>query len=167
MTRDLILPDNVDTDGNLVLLAALKSALTSYPPKFTDLSKFEDITYSLTADGWAHNKSQEDTTDERLTLRQVLGGFGKITHAIELTYFYGSEDDVVDPLFVEGEELVILARYAKPYEQDFAQTDKWDVFSMLAGTKRRSAPAANGKFTKVQALKPRREVFEDQVLAAA
>jgi len=166
MTRELILPDNVDTDGNLTLLAAPKALLTTWPPTLADLSKFEDVTYSLTTDGWNHTKSQEDTTDERLTLRQVLGGFGKVTHTIEITYFYGTEDDVVDPLVIEGQEIVILARYATPWEKDFSATDLWDVFSMVAGTKRRSAPAANGKFTKVQALKPRREVLEDLALAA-
>jgi hypothetical protein len=166
MTRSLILPDNVDTDGNLTLLMAPKALLTSWPPKLTDLAKFEDVTYSLTTDGWNHTKSQEDTTDERLTLRQVLGGFGKVTHTIEITYFYGTEDDVVDPLVIEGQEIAILARYATPWEKDFSATDLWDVFSMVAGTKRRTTPAANGKFTKVQALKPRREVLEDLALAA-
>lgn len=168
MTRPLFIPGNVETDGNLLLLLAPMSTITSWPPKQGDLELETtiDITYSLTVDGWNHTKTQEDTTDERLTLREVLGGFGKVTHALSLTYFYGSPDDVVDPLLVEGDEYAVFARYAKPYEQDIAPTDEWDILRMIAGTKVRNAPAANGKWTKTQALKPRAVALEDYKLAA-
>jgi hypothetical protein len=168
VTRDLILPPNIDVDGNVTILAAPRSAITSWPPKFSDVEAATtvDITYSLTADGWAHGKAQDSTTDERFTLRQVLAGFGKITHSVSVTYFYGSDDDVADPLFAEGEEVVVFARYATPWEDDLVATDKFDVFSLLGGAKVRNT-AAGAKFTKTQALAPRRQVLEDQVLAAA
>jgi hypothetical protein len=168
MTRDLILPPSVDVDGNFALLAAPKSSITSFPPKLTDVKAATtvDITYSLTTDGWAHGKSQDTTTDPRFALRQVLGGFGPTTHTVGLTYVYGSDDDEADPLLQEGEEYILFARYATPWEQDLTATDKFDIFSVVAGTKIR-ATASGGKFTKTQAFAPRRNVLEDQVLAAA
>lgn len=169
MTRAIVLPDNVDTAGNLTLLAAPMSTITNWPPKLTDLTKVttKDITYSLPNDGWAHGKSQEDTTDERLTLRTTLGGFGKVTHDVSLTYYYGTATDVVDPIAIEGQLIFIAARYATPYEQDFSATDKWDIFKLIAGTKVRNPPAANGKFTRVQKFKPRAAVLEDVTLLAS
>jgi hypothetical protein len=166
--RDLILPPSVDVDGNFALLAAPKSAVTTWPPKFSDVTAptTVDITYSLTTDGWSHGKAQDATTDPRFALRQVLGGFGAVTHTASLTYVYGSDEDVADPLLQEGEEYVLFARYATPWDDELAQTDKFDVFSVITGTKVRNT-AVGGKFTKTQALAPRRNVLEDQVLAAA
>lgn len=168
MTRDLILPPSVDVDGNMAILAALKSSITSWPPKLTDVKAATtvDITYSLTTDGWNHGKSQDATTDPRFALRQVLGGFGTTTHTASLTYVYGSDEDEADALLQEGEEYILFARYATPWEDEFAATDKFDIFDVVAGTKVRNT-ASGGKFTKTQALAPRRNVLEDQVLAAA
>jgi hypothetical protein len=168
VTRDLILPPSVDVDGNMSILVAPKSAVTSWPPKLTDVKAQTtvDITYSLTTDGWAHGKSQDTTTDPRFALRQVLGGFGPTTHTISLTFVYGSDDDEADPLFQEGEEYIFFARYATPWEDEFTATDEFDIFDLIAGTKVR-ATASGGKFTKTLAFAPRRNVLEDQVLAAA
>lgn len=168
MTRDLILPPSVDVDSNFALLAAPKSTILTWPPKFSDViaDTTVDITYSLTTDGWTHGKSQDVTTDPRFSLRENLGGFGPVTHTPSLTYVYGSDEDIADPLLQEDEEYVLFARYATPWEQEFAATDKFDVFGVVAGTKVRNT-AAGGKFTKTQALAPRRRVLEDQVLAAA
>lgn len=168
MTRSLILPPSVDVDGNLAILAAPKTAIVTWPPKLTDVKAetTADITYSLTTDGWTHGKSQDATTDPRLALRQVLGGFGPTTHTASLTYVYGSDEDVADPLLQEGEEYILFARYATPWEEEFTATDKFDIFDVITGTKVRNT-ASGGKFTKTQALAPRRNVLEDQVLAAA
>jgi hypothetical protein len=165
--RTLVLPDNVETDGTLSLLMTPFSTLTSWPPPLSDLTKetTQDITYDLTTDGWSHGKSQEDTSDERLTLREILGGFGKTTHDISLTYFYGTESSIVDPMVNEGDIMAVFARFAVPWEQDFRATDKWDLFKLIAGTKTRNAPAANGKWTKTQKFKPRSGVLEDVTLA--
>ncbi len=167
MTRDLILPPSVDVDGNLAILAAPRSAITTWPPKLTDVKAATtvDVTYSFTADGWAHGKSQDATTDPRLALRQILGGFGPVTHTVSTTYMYGGEEDLADPLFQEGEIYIFFARYATPWEEDFTAADKWDVFELLAGTKVRNT-ASGGKFTKTQAFAPRRQVLEDVTLSA-
>jgi hypothetical protein len=167
VTRDLILPPSVDVDGNFALLAAPKSAITTWPPTLADLKAATtvDITYSLTTDGWTHGKAQDATTDPRFALRQVLGGFGPVTHTASLTYVYGGDEDEADPLLQEGEEYILFARYATPWEEDFAATDKWDIFDVIAGTKVRNT-ASGGKFTKTQALAPRRNVLEDYTLAA-
>lgn len=167
MTRDLILPPSVDVDSNFALLGAPKSAVTTWPPKITDLEAptTVDLTYSLTTDGWNHGKSQDATTDPRFALRQVLGGFGPTTHTASLTYVYGSDEDIADPLLQEGEEYILFARYATPWEQEFSADDLWDIFDVIAGTKVRNT-AAGGKFTKTQALAPRRTVLEDLKLAA-
>lgn len=165
-----LIPDNVDSDGSLLLLACPRAAITTWPPKLTDVnaSTTKDITYSLTTDGWNHGKSQDVNTDERLTLREVLGTPGRVTHTVGVKYFYGrAATDVVDPLFVEGTDIVIFARYAIPYEQAAAATDPWDIFQVRAGTKVRDTPSANGKWTKSQALHPRAKVLEDIKLAAA
>ncbi len=152
----------------MAILAALKSSITSWPPKLTDVKAATtvDITYSLTTDGWNHGKSQDATTDPRFALRQVLGGFGPTTHTASLTYVYGSDEDEADALLQEGEEYILFARYATPWEDEFAATDKFDIFDVVAGTKVRNT-RSGGKFTKTQALAPRRNVLEDQVLAAA
>jgi hypothetical protein len=168
VTRDLILPPNVDVDGNFCLLAAPKASITSWPPKLADVNAETtvDITYELTTDGWTHGKSQDATTDARFSLREVLGGFGSVTHTASLTYQYGGDEDVADPLLQENEEYILFARYATPWEQDFAITDKFDIFDVVTGTKVRNT-ASGAKFTKTQALAPRKKVLEDQVLAAA
>ena len=166
--RELLTPDNVESDGTLLLLAAPRSAFTSWPPTAADFNAVttKDITYSLTVDGWSHTKTTEDVDDARLTLREVLSDFGRTTHALSLTYFYGTEEDVVDPLFVEGELIVIASRYAVPYEQETAEGDLFDIAVVKAGPKVRNMPTANGKWTKTQALKPRTKVLEDHALAA-
>jgi hypothetical protein len=164
-----LIPDNVDSDGTLLLLACPRAAITSWPPKISDItaSTTKDITYSLTTDGWNHGKTQETNTDERLTLREVLGTPGRVTHTVSLKFFYGkTSTDVVDPLFIENSDLVIFARYATPYEQVSATTDAWDIFQVRAGTKVRDMPTANGKWTKTQQLFPRAKVLEDVKLAA-
>jgi len=168
MTRDLLIPDNVESDGTLLLLAAPRSAFTTWPPTAAEFNAAttKDITYSLTVDGWNPSKTTEDVDDARLTLREVLSDFGRTTHAVSIKYFYGSEEDVVDPLFIEGELIVIGARYAIPYEQDTEAGDKFDIFTLKAGPKVRDIPTANGKWTKTQALKPRTKVLEDHVLTA-
>lgn len=165
--RDLILPPSVDVDGNFALLAAPKTAITTWPPKLSDLTADTtvDITYSLTTDGWNHGKSQDTTTDPRFALRQVLGGFGPTTHTASLTYVWGSDEDEADPLLQEGVEYILFARYATPWEEEFALTDKFDIFDVIAGTKVKNT-ASGGKFTKTQAFAPRRNVLEDFTLAA-
>jgi hypothetical protein len=168
MTRDLLIPDNVESDGTLLLLAAPRSAFTTWPPKLSEVDSavVKDITYSLTVDGWNPSKTTEDVDDARLTLREVLSDFGRTTHAVSLKYFYGSEDDIVDPLFVEGDLIVIFARYAVPYEQDTAVGDLFDIFTLKVGPKVKDIPTANGKWTKTVPLKPRTKVLEDYALTA-
>ena len=165
-----LIPDNVDSDGNLLLLAAPRAAITTWPPKLTDVlaSTTKDITYSLTTDGWNHGKTQDTNTDERLTLREVLGTPGRVTHDVSLKYFYGkATTDVADPLFIENSDIVIFARYAIPYETASTATDPWDIFQLRCGTKVRDMPTSGGKWTKSQALFPRAKVLEDVKLASA
>jgi hypothetical protein len=168
VTRNIILPSNVDVDGNFALLAAPQATVTTWPPKLSDVKAETtiDITYELTTDGWTHGKSQDSKEDPRFALRQVLGGFGQVTHTASLTYQYGGDEDAADPLLHEGEQYVLFARYATLWEQDFVAIDKFDIFSVIAGTKVRNT-ASGAKFTKTQALAPRRLVLEDQVLLAA
>jgi hypothetical protein len=165
--RELLVPENIESDGTLLLLAAPRSAFTTWPPTAAQLNAAttKDITYSLTSSGWNHGKAQETTTDDRLTLREVLAKPGRITHTVEVQYFYGSEEDVVDPLFVEGADIVIGARYAVPYEEAVTATDKFDFLELECGAKRRDQPSANGRWTKTQALHPRGKVLEDVVIA--
>jgi hypothetical protein len=164
-----LIPDNVDSDETLLILACPRSAITTWPPKLSDVDAptTKDITYSLTTDGWNHGKTQDTNTDDRLTLREVLGSPGRVTHDVGVKYFYGlPETDVVDPMFVENTDLVIFARYAVPYEQESSTDDLWDIFQVKAGTKVRNPPTAGGKWTKSQQLFPRAKVLEDVKLAA-
>lgn len=165
-----LIPDNVDSDGTLLLLAAPRAAISTWPPKLSDVlaSTTKDITYSLTTDGWNHGKTQDTNTDERLTLREVLGTPGRVTHDVSLKYFYGlTATDVVDPLFIENSDIVIFARYATAYEVPSTATDQWDIFQLRCGTKVRDTPTSGGKWTKTQALFPRAKVLEDVKLASA
>lgn len=155
MTRTKLVPGSVGNDDNLLILVVPKDGVANPDaPTVAELNAatVKDVTYSLTADGWNTTRNQDTTTDDRLTLGDVLEQPGRKTNSLEIKYVFGADDDVADPLFVEGFEGVAYARYAVPYTQDIAADDEFEKWPFKAGVKRVDAPAANGKWTKTQKL---------------
>lgn len=148
-------PGAVDTDGTLLILIVPENGLANpAAPTLSELTAgtVKRITYSLTPDGWAHTTNEDSGTDDRLTLPTVFESRGKVTDSVELTYVYGSEDDVVDPLLVPGFKGFIVPRYAVENAVDLAADQEVDVIPFEAGVKRKNPPAANAKWTKTQKL---------------
>lgn len=170
MGISLTTPGAVGTDGNLLILAAPKTAFANYPKVIvTDLSAAatKDITYSLTTSGFNNGISEESVTDERLTLAAVLAQPGRVTETLELQYVYGTAGDVCDPLFVKGLDFVFAVRRAVPHDQPIAAGDKFDFLVAKSGVKRPDPEAANAKFTKTQAFYPQAASQRDVVITAA
>jgi hypothetical protein len=162
-------PDAVVTDGNLLILAAPKTAFATYPNvKVADLSAAaaKDITYSLTTTGFNNTITQESISDERLTLASVLAQPGRVTETLELQYVYGGDADVADALFVKDETYVFAVRRAVPHEQAITAGDKFDFLVAKAGVKRPDQETANANFTKTQGFYPQAASQRDVVLSA-
>lgn len=124
------------------------------------------FTYSLTPDGWAHTTTENLVEDGRLSLKQTLELPGTVTDTLEITYVYGSEDDVANIALPEGARGFVVARYAVANAEDPEVAQKVDVFTIRAGVQRKNAPTANGVLTKVQKLFQRAPVKRDQLLVA-
>jgi hypothetical protein len=166
---------SVLADGNLTVLGAPASVLAA-GKKLTDLKvsdltaqTFLDLTYDFTAgSGWADGRTQESVNDDRLTAPTVFTKPGKITDTLTSQYVYGGEDNVADPLLVEGAFVVFAVRWAVPHDQAISADDKWDLWYVQCGVKAKDQPAANGVFTKTQSFFIQKfRVQRDVKLAAA
>lgn len=150
---------SVLADGNLTVLGAPASVLAA-GKKLTDLKvsdltapTFLDLTYDFTAgSGWADGRTQETVNDDRLTAPTVFTKPGKVTDTLTSQYVYGGEDNVADPLLVEGAFIVFAVRWAVPHDQAISADDLWDLWYVQCGVKAKDQPAANGVFTKTQSF---------------
>lgn len=152
MARSVNIPRNVSVDGNLSIVVVPKATLTTPgAPTVAILSAAEDITYSMPTDGWSPSTSQDTETDERLALRDKLESPGAVTNGLEVTYFYGHEDDVMDPLLVGDAELYVIARDSVAIEDNFVAGQKVDVYAVRVGAPRKNV-TTHGKQTKTAKL---------------
>ena len=124
------------------------------------------FTYSLTPDGWNHSTTEEVVDDSRLCLKQSLELPGRIADTLEVTYVFGSEDDVANVVLPQGAKGHIVARYAVENGVEPTTGDMVDVFPIEAGVQRKNAPVANGTWTKTQKLFLRGAVQRDVELTA-
>lgn len=160
-------PPSVSSDGTLTVWILPKSAVPdALNIDVEDLDQALRVTYSMTQDGWNRTSDQATETDPRLTLRDVPETPGAVTNTLEVTYVHGSDDDVMDPLVIEGEEVVAIERRAVPNEVLPDEEQLFDVIEGVWGKVRKNAPTANGKWTKTAKLFVR-NVYEDIVLGGS
>lgn len=125
------------------------------------------VTYGLTADGWNHTVTQATAEDKRLTLVTDLSRPGRITEALEITYVKSTTTDSADVIFVEGLEGQLLVRRAVANTTTHtATTQKGDLITFIAGTKRPNPPVENGVDTISQTLYITSPTLRDQTLVA-
>lgn len=163
-------PGAVDQDGTFLVLFVPDAGVADVDaPKAAELNAAtaKDLTYSLTTSGYNRTTSQATDTDERLTLADVLETPGRVTESIELQYVHGSEDDIADPVLVEGAKGFIVERRAVDITAPFAAGQDVDIIPVTVGVPRKDNPTSNGKWTKTVRLFVRGKVARDVAVAAA
>lgn len=163
-------PPAVDTDGNFLVLFVPKGGIADVNhPTVSELTAntVKKGTYSMSADGWAFSRDQATGTDDRLTLPQTFVTLGRVTDSLEITYVFGTDEDVLDPLLVAGWEGYVVPRYAIPNEAPLTAGQKVTVIPVIAGVKRVNPPATNEKWTKTQTLAVSAPGTQDDVEIAA
>ena len=166
MVRPISIPRNVDVDDNLAIVIATPVQIPDpTAPSAATLQTLPDLTWQFTTDGWNPGKTQETKEDPRLALQDVPESPGKKTHSLEVTYFYGHEDnDDIDSLLVEGAELFVIARDSVAITEDFAAAQLVDIRSVIVGDPVKNV-ATGGKQTKTVKLFVQR-LFENVALVA-
>ncbi|HEX9226731.1 MAG TPA: hypothetical protein VF885_08740 [Arthrobacter sp.] len=160
-------PGSVATDGNLtVWFVPHVDGQNPASKAILDAPTSKRITYSLTPDGWNHTVDEATVEDGRLTLKQVLQEAGVVTDNLELSYVYGSNDDVASVALTEGARGDLVARYAIPNENDVTVGDPVDIIPVRCGVQRKTAPARNATFTKMQKMFIKGTVLRDQAVVA-
>jgi len=109
----------------------------------------DDLTYSLTPDGWQPAQDQATAVDDRLTLAQALERPGKKTKSLTLKYIHGS---TADTTLVEGTAGYIVARPITPNATAGTAAQKVVVWPALCGEQVQDAPVSNGVFTKTSKI---------------
>lgn len=157
-------PPSVSSDGTLTVWILPASAVDD--PTDIPVSALDEalrVTYSMTTDGYNRTSDQATETDPRLTLRDVPETPGSVTNSLEVTFVHGSDDDVMDPLVVEGDEVLVVERRAVPNEELPDDGQIVDALEGVWGKVRKNAPTANGKWTKTARMFVR-AVHEDVVI---
>lgn len=158
-------PKSVSSDGSFRVWVADEAGLADpTAPSAAELAAAPSVTYSMTTDGYARTTDQATETDPRLTLRDVPETPGAVTNSLELTYVHGSDDDVLDPVIVEGARACVIERRAVDNAEEPAAGQIVDVIIGEWGKPRKNAPTTNGKWTKTAKLFVSR-VIEDVALA--
>lgn len=158
-------PGSVATDGNLTVWFVPHAEGANPASKaILDAPTSKRITYSLTPDGWNHTIDEATVEDGRLTLKQVLQEAGVVTDNLELSYVYGASDDVAAVALVEGTRGWLVARYAVANETDVTVADLVDIIPIRCGVQRKTAPARNATFTKMQKMFIKGTVLRDQAV---
>lgn len=125
----------------------------------------DDITYSLTPDGWNPSQDQAVTVDDRLTLAQALERPGKKTKGLTVKYVDTASGGATAVL-TEGTSGYIVVRPFTSNATAGAASQKVVVWPVKCGEQMDDAPTANGVFTKTQKLFVTGEVVR-QTMAAS
>ena len=110
----------------------------------------DDITYSLTPDGWNPEQDQATVVDDRLTLAQALQRPGKKTKGLTVKYVDGATGAA--SVLTEGLAGYIVVRPLVANETAAAAAQKVVVWPVICGEQMDDAPVTNGVFTKTQKL---------------
>lgn len=157
-------PLSVASDGNL-LVAFVP---TGNPLSVANLNAAttKAITYSMTPGGFNRATTQEMVDDQRLTLVQYLQQIGRVKETLEIDYVFGDAGDVAGAALTQGTTGTIVVRYAVPNATAWTVGQKVDAIPIRCGIQQKSAPTANGVFTKKQMLAVTGVVQTDAVLVA-
>lgn len=157
-------PNSVASDGNL-LVAFVP---TGNPLSVANLNAAttKAITYSLIPGGFNRATTQEMVDDQRLTLVQYLQQIGRVKETLEVDYVFGDAGDVAGAALTQGTTGYIVVRYAVPNATAWTVGQKVDAIPIKCGIQQKSAPTANGVFTKKQMLAVTGVVQTDAVLVA-
>ena len=157
-------PLSVASDGNLLVLFVP----TGNPLSLANLTAgtTKPITYSLTPTGFNRATSQEMVQDDRLTLVQYLQNLGRVKETLDVTYVFGDAGDVASAAMTPGTAGWIVVRYAVPNATALAVGQKVDAIPVKCGAQEKSAPTANGVFTKKQMLAITGAVQTDAILVS-
>lgn len=110
----------------------------------------KDLTYSLKS--FTRTITQAMIDDPRLTLKQVLQKFGKVTETVEVNYVFGDDDDVARVALAEGTAGFIVLRYSVPNATAWTAGQEVDVLTIECGKQRKDAPVENGVQTITQSI---------------
>lgn len=157
-------PLSVASDGNLLVAFVPTGNALSVANLAAVTTKA--ITYSLTPSGFNRATTQEMVDDQRLTLVQYLQNLGRVKETLELDYVFGDAGDVASAALTQGTAGWIVVRYAVPNATAWTIGQKVDVIPIKCGIQQKSAPTANGLFTKKQMLAVTGVVQTDAVLIA-
>lgn len=143
-------PQSVESGGNFKVWALPYTPETSLTTvTVAELKAENDVTYSFTTSGFDSDGSQEEVTDDRLTLRDVLSRPGKVTNTLQLQYVFGSDDKVqADKIFVQGMKYKLVVRWSIDNEVAPAASQLVDIHPIEIGFVKKDAPTANGRQTK-------------------
>jgi hypothetical protein len=155
-------PPAIDQLANTVIWwvpASPGIADTSAPKAATELGAATsfDITYGFTTDGWTADSQQAKTTDERLTLLNVLESLDKVTVS------FGNGIKYVDSTAVSSPAVVLkptggassisgffVVRTGIPYATLAAAAQKVSTYPVTLGPQMRGPINGTGKFTWLQ-----------------
>ena len=157
-------PTSVASDGNLLVAFVPTGNPLSVANLVAGTTKA--ITYSLTPGGFNRATAQEMVDDQRLTLVQYLQQIGRVKETIDIDYVYGDAGDVASAALTQGATGYIVVRYAIPNSTAWTIGQKVDAIPIKCGIQQKSAPTANGVFTKKQMLAVTGVVQTDGVLVA-
>ena len=124
----------------------------------------KDLTYSLKSFNRAITEAIIE--DPRLTLRQVLQKFGKVTESVEVNYVFGATDEVARTALAQGVEGFLVLRYSVANDTAWTVGQEVDVLTIECGKQRKDAPVENGVQTITQTLAVTDVTEDDAVLAA-
>lgn len=109
----------------------------------------KELTYSLVADGWRHETTENVVTVDRYTLRDILENPGTIQDTLELQYASGT---TADTNLVEGTTGFLVHRLGIANATAPAAAQKVDVIPIKCGVQRKVAPTRNTELAKVQKM---------------
>ena len=157
-------PRNVDSVGNLKVWYLDRDDVTD--PSALEASALDNsraITYSMPPGGYNRTETEATQTDPREGKVDEGEAPGAITNSVEITYFYGRDEDVLAPLVVKDEEGYIVDRRSIPNAAAAAAGQKVDVLAGYWGKPRSQPPNSNPKQIKMCKFYVT-QVFNDVVL---
>lgn len=117
----------------------------------------KDVTYSFTTDGWTADSQQAKTTDERLTLLNVLESLDKVTvsfgNGIKYVDSTSSSSAAVVLKPAGGDSSIsgfFVVRTGLPYATLAAADQNATVYPVTLGPQMRGPLNGSGKFTWLQ-----------------
>jgi hypothetical protein len=125
-------PAGTGTPPNPLSVATLK-AVTTQP-----------ATYSFTPDGFTPSTTQATITDGRLTLTQDLSRPGKTTDALAVKYVDSVDPKAAAVFLTQNTSGFFVVRKAKDNAVDWTIGDIVNVYSVICGVQRETAPTENG-----------------------